>query len=180
MGVLSASVLNLSNTNRAARRQSWPLAIIEGPKGVSPTFFALKDVFEQMAELYDNGMLVDDGLTKRQITVHAALALVIADNPAPRKKDTKNGEHVGWIESQMLDREHLESDVIHKRNQHIIWKEVHSKNGWSKTKLGEWTDQFRSNGLSPLQLVTTLSLIDDMPTESMHFILKGFLQDLAK
>ena len=241
MGVLSASVLNLSNTNRAARGQSWPLAIIEGPKGVGPTFFALKDVFEQMAELYDNGMLVDDGLTKRQITVHAALALVIADNPAlakigahkghssyyschrcghighlcghgtmegedpparynnhafhpgpvlnqarilvsgtPRKKDTKNGEHIVWIESQMLDREHLESDVIHKRNQHIIWKEVHSKNGWSKTKLGEWTDQFRSNGLSPLQLVTTLSLIDDMPTESMHFILKGFLQDLAK
>ena len=241
MGVLSASVLNLSNVNRAARGQSWPLAIIEGPKGVGPTFYALKDVFEQMAELYDTGMLVDDSLTKRQITVHAALALVIADNPAlakigahkghssyhschrcghighlcghasaegedpparydnhafhpgpvmnqprillsgtRRKKDTKSGEHIVWIESQMLGREHLESDVIHKRNQHIIWKEVHSKNGWSKTKLGEWIDQFRSNGLSPLQLVKTLSLVDDMPTEAMHFMLKGFLQDLAK
>ena len=241
MGILSASVLNLSNENRAARGQSWPLAIIEGPKGVGPTYFALKDIFEQMAELYDSGMLVDDTLTKRQITVYASLALVIADNPAlakigshkghssyyschrcghighlcghateenadpparydnsafhpgpvmnqhrillsgtPRKKDTKNGEHIVWIESEMLRREHLQSDVIHKRNQHIIWKELFSKNGWSNSKLQEWVDQFRSNGLSPLQLVRTLSLVDDMPTESMHYMLKGFLQDLAK
>ena len=241
MGVLSASVLNLSNENRAARGNSWPLAIIEGPKGVGPTFFALKDVFEQMAEVYDTGILVEDALSKAQITVHAALALVIADNPAlakigahkghssyyschrcghvghlcghvtnqgaapparydnhafhpgpvlnqprllisgtPRKKDTKNGEHIVWIESLMLMREHLENDVIHKRNQHIVWQELHAKNGWSKTRLNEWVDQFRSNGLSPLQLVPTLSLVDDLPTESMHYILKGFLQDLAK
>ena len=91
MGILSASVLNLSNENRAARGQSWPLAIIEGPKGVGPTYFALKDIFEQMAELYDSGMLVDDTLTKRQITVYASLALVIADNPALAKIGSHKG-----------------------------------------------------------------------------------------
>ena len=63
----------------------------------------------------------------------------------PRKKETKNGEHIVWIESEMLRREHLQSDVIHKRNQHIIWKELFSKNGWSNSKLQEWVDQFRSN-----------------------------------
>ena len=85
-----------------------------------------------------------------------------------------------WIDSEMLRREHLQSDVIHKRNHHNIWKELFAKNGWSTSKLHEWIDQLRRNGLSRLQLVRTLSLVDDMPTESMQYMLKGFLQDPAK
>ena len=51
---------------------------------------------------------------------------------------------------------------------------------WTKTQLKEWIDKKRSNSMSPLQHVPHFNLIEDMPADPMHFIIKGICQDLAE
>ena len=239
IGVLSASVLNLSNEKRAARWQSWPLAIIEGPSGVKRTYAALREVMEQFDVAYHHGVNVFDGLTKKEMIVHACLALAIADSPANAKlgehkscaayfgchrcdhqavtcghsaeddqsspprydhsearpsasqptsrvlmsgepRPKKKSEHLVWLDSKMLTREHLRDDMVHKREQHSVWSRLMDEElNWTKTALESWIDSKRSNSMSPLQHVPHFSLVLDMPAEPFHFLFKGLAHDLA-
>ena len=240
IGLLSTSVLNLSNEKRAARWQSWPLAIVEGPSGIKRTYAALREVMEQFDVAYHHGVEVFDALTNKAIKVRACLTLVIADSPAnaklgehkssaayygchrcghqavpcghltrqddpdpprydhfearpsaippthrvllsgePRPK-SKN-EHLVWLDSKVLTRHHLQSNLLHTVQQHSVWARLMDEDlEWTKTQLKEWIDKKRSNSMSPLQHVPHFNLIEDMPADPMHFIIKGICQDLAE
>eukprot|EP00300_Choanocystis_sp_HF-7_P013892 c18491_g1_i2.p1 GENE.c18491_g1_i2~~c18491_g1_i2.p1 ORF type:complete len:325 (-),score=24.71 c18491_g1_i2:550-1524(-) len=90
IGVLSATVANLSVTERAKSEHVWTLAVMEGPKEPKHVLMMLGDVFQELAELETRGIEVFDALTNSTATVHATCCVVAADTPAC----SKLGEHV--------------------------------------------------------------------------------------
>ena len=62
-----------------------------------------------------------------------------------------------------------------------IWSKLHDKKtrSWSNHRMTQWMAKLRVKGLSPLVHIPHLSLVNDLPTESMHFLIKGILLQLA-
>ena len=86
-----------------------------------------------------------------------------------------------WLDSKVLTRHHLQSNLLHTVQQHSVWARLMDEDlEWTKTQLKEWIDKKRSNSMSPLQHVPHFNLIEDMPADPMHFIIKGICQDLAE
>ena len=91
IGVLTVTPANLSCSDRAARSNTWVLAVLEGPKEPLHVYNCLAPSFEEMRKLQECGLEVFDICTGQTITVHASCALVCADVPACAKL----GNHVG-------------------------------------------------------------------------------------
>ena len=91
VGVLTASVANLTTTLRADRANTWVLAVLEGPREPSHTFYCLAPVFLELREMEQSGIHVYDSLTDSMITVHVDSGPVSADVPACAKL----GDHRG-------------------------------------------------------------------------------------
>jgi len=91
VGVLTATVANLSTTHRADRANIWILSVLEGPREPAHTFYCLAPVFLELRDLEQRGMEVYDALTECTIRVHLSCGPVSADVPACAKL----GDHTG-------------------------------------------------------------------------------------
>ena len=96
-----------------------------------------------------------------------------------RKKSQK--EHIVWLETDLITRDNLRDDSSVASDQFRVWEKLTSSStrNWSQSRMNKWTSKFRVNGLSPLVHVPHLSLVNDLTTESMHFVIKGILLQLA-
>ena len=96
-----------------------------------------------------------------------------------RKKSQK--EHIVWLETDLISRDNLRDDSSVVSDQFRVWEKLTSSStrNWSQSRMNKWTSKFRVNGLSPLVHVPHLSLVNDLTTESMHFLIKGILLQLA-
>jgi hypothetical protein len=95
VGVLTASVANLSTTLRADRVNTWILAVLDGPREPAHTLYCLAPVFLELRHLEQNGMDVYDALTNSTIRLHVACGPVSADVPACAKLGDHRG-HSGF------------------------------------------------------------------------------------
>ena len=95
VGVLTATVANLTTTHRAVRANTWVLSVLEGPREPAHTFYCLAPVFIELRELERNGMEVYDDLTDSLIRVHVSCGPVSADVPACAKLGDHRG-HSGF------------------------------------------------------------------------------------
>ena len=59
--------------------------VLSGPSQVPRMFSTMKDVLVAVNDMYINGIVVFDDLTKSQLRVHVAVAQVVADRPAASK-----------------------------------------------------------------------------------------------
>ena len=91
IGVLTATVANLSTTDRADRRNTWILTILEGPKEPSHLFYCVATAFLEMRSLEMQGARVFDSLTEEWQDIFISVGLVSADTPAAAKL----GDHAG-------------------------------------------------------------------------------------
>jgi hypothetical protein len=91
VGILTATVANLTSTLRADRANTWVLAVLEGPREPAHTFYCLAPVFLELRDLDQNGIEVYDALTDSLIRVHVSCGPVSADVPACAKL----GDHRG-------------------------------------------------------------------------------------
>ena len=64
IGVLTGTVANLSTSERADRRNTWILSILEGPKEPNHLFYSVAPVFLEMRDLELTGLKVFDSLTR--------------------------------------------------------------------------------------------------------------------
>ena len=85
VGILSVSILNFSCYEKARTGAIWPLMVLSGPSQVPRMFSTMKDVLVAVNDMYVNGIVVFDDLTKSQLRVHVAVAQVVADRPAASK-----------------------------------------------------------------------------------------------
>ena len=95
VGVLTATVANLSTTHRADRANTWILSVLEGPREPAHTFYCLAPVFLELRDLEQRGMEVYDALTESTIRVHLSCGPVSADVPACAKLGDHRG-HSGF------------------------------------------------------------------------------------
>ena len=91
IGVLTVTPANLTCSDRAARSNTWVLAVLEGPKEPTHVFHSLEPCFTELRKLQEHGLQVYDVCTGQHIQVHASCAIVCADVPACAKL----GNHVG-------------------------------------------------------------------------------------
>ena len=91
-------------------------------------------------------------------------------------------EHIVWLEAELITRNNLRNDSTIKADELKVWSKLHDKNtrSWSNHRMAKWLAKLRVKGLSPLVHIPHLSLVDDLPTESMHAIIKGILLQLAE
>ena len=85
VGLLSVSVLNFSCHERARAGAIWPLMVLSGPSQIPRMFSVMKDVLSAVNDMFINGIMVYDELTKAKIRVHIQVAQVVADRPAAAK-----------------------------------------------------------------------------------------------
>ena len=91
-------------------------------------------------------------------------------------------EHIVFLEADLITAQNLREDNTLKSEQFRVWSKLHNSEtrSWSDHKMKKWLSKFRVKGLSPLVHVPHLSLVNDLPTESMHSIIKGILLQLAE
>jgi len=95
VGILTATIANLSTTLRADRANTWVLAVLEGPREPAHTFYCLAPVFLELRELGESGIEVYDALTDSMLRVHVSCGPVSADVPACAKLGDHRG-HSGF------------------------------------------------------------------------------------
>ena len=91
VGVLVATPANLSSLERARRKHSWVLAVIEGPDEPTHVIECLRPCFEELRFFDDHGLEVFDSLTSKSAHIYISSPLVSADVPACARL----GNHVG-------------------------------------------------------------------------------------
>ena len=95
VGILTATIANLTTTLRADRANTWVLAVLEGPREPAHTFYCLAPVFLELRELGESGIEVYDALTESMLRVHISCGPVSADVPACAKLGDHRG-HSGF------------------------------------------------------------------------------------
>ena len=252
IGVLTATVANLSTTDRAELRNTWILTILEGPKEPSHLFYCVATAFLEMRALELQGLRVFDALTEEWQDIYISVGLVSADTPAAAKlgdhaghggyqpcisckymgticgckskdgegippcwenfnyvsgmRKTQNGlilrkkrkgEHICFIDDQLLTRQHLRSDAAHRAGQLLM-----AKNTFTPLTTKAAVDRLRrttkSNGLSALCILSSgdhifpfnyylhhvqiflfhrttgrFSFVEDFVIDAMHTLIKG-------
>ena len=91
-------------------------------------------------------------------------------------------EHIVWLEAELITKCNLRMDSTIKADEFKIWSKLNDKRtrSWSNHRMTKWLSKLRVKGLSPLVHIPHLSLVDDLPTEAMHFLIKGILLQLAE
>jgi len=97
-------------------------------------------------------------------------------------RTSSKNEHIVFLEAELITPENLRQDHIVKSEQFRVWSKLHNREtrSWSDHKMNKWLSKFRVKGLSPLVHIPHFSLVHDLPTESMHCIIKGILLQLAE
>ena len=97
-------------------------------------------------------------------------------------RTTSKKEHIVFLEADLITTNNLREDNTLKSEQFRVWSKLHNSetSSWSDHKMKKWLSKFRVKGLSPLVHIPHLSLVNDLPTESMHSIIKGILLQLAE
>ena len=85
VGLLSVGILNFTCHERARTGAIWPVMILSGPKQLPSTYACMSGFLETINEFATNGIQVFDVLTQSRITVHVAVAQIVADRPAAAK-----------------------------------------------------------------------------------------------
>ena len=209
VGVLTATVANQSTTDRADRRNTWILSILEGPKEPTHLFYTVAPVFLELRELEMKGLRIFDALTEDFVEVFVSVALVSADTPAAAKlgdhvghggyqpciscmyigsicgckskdgeeapptwenfnykggvrnpitgsrlRKKRQGEHICFVDRELLTRAHLRSDQKHRAGQ-LLMAKTHHKALPTKAALDRLRHLTKSNGVSPLCLLSS-------------------------
>jgi hypothetical protein len=96
-----------------------------------------------------------------------------------RKK--RRGEHIVWLEADLIPREKLVHEDDLRTSQIKIHKRItNPPKSWTKTDLNNWLSDQRHNGMSPLVLMNHFELVDDVVLDGMHLFFKGICHQLAK
>ena len=91
VGVMSVGIMNYSCVERGRTGAIWPIMILSGPKQLHHIYGATKEMLAAVNDMYVNGVMVYDDLTKSKLKVHVAFAQLVADRPAA----SKIGEYKG-------------------------------------------------------------------------------------
>jgi hypothetical protein len=96
-----------------------------------------------------------------------------------RKK--RRGEHIVWLEADLIPREKLVHEDDLRTSQIKIHKRItNPPKSWTKTDLNNWLSDQRHNGMSPLVLLNHFGLVDDVVLDGMHLFFKGVCHQLAR
>ena len=97
----------------------------------------------------------------------------------PRKK--RRGEHIAWIEAQLIPRHKLVDEDDLRNSQLRVHKRItNPPKSWTKTTLDDWLSEQRYNGMSPLALIDNFNVVDDIVLDGMHLFFKGLNNQLAR
>ena len=107
VGVMSVGILNYSCVERARTGAIWPVMVLSGPKQLHHMYAATKEMLAAINEMWVDGVMVYDALTKSKLKVHVAVAQVVADRPAA----AKIGEYKGHSSYFACHRCHYKASV---------------------------------------------------------------------
>ena len=167
IGVLTVTPANLTCSDRAARSNTWVLAVLEGPKEPVHVYHCLAPCFSEMRNAQEKGIKVFDVCTGQTIHIHASCALVCADVPACAKLGNHIGhsaympciscEYIGCVCGCKGDIDH-DMPARWQNYQHRIGdKQRHYEGEPRKSKAGEHIVFLDTETLMPHHLRTELS-----------------------
>ena len=85
VGILTVSPGNLTSAQRAKRKNTWILAVIEGPNEPGHVIECVRPCFDEIRTISESGLAVFDAATMSNILVFVTSPLVSADVPACAK-----------------------------------------------------------------------------------------------
>ena len=130
----------------------------------------------------------DDGRSRRCTWNNESLLLPSSNTVPPRldpgRRDDekkKKGEHMSFIESVLIGREQLRSDVEIRRDQVRIGLFMWTP-GYVKAEYKRMKSEFRSTCVSPLTIMPSprFNIVQDMCLDGMHNLFKGIVLRLIE